>query len=127
MTAAISKALSSLTDVFGFLFNVVVVVIQSFIHSVIHSFSQSFIHSVCHSVIQSVSLLWFVVVVLPAVAITTHHPLHGRHMASANATAVITAPPPPIAVLPPPDTFSFGAVTVPWHATVDDVVQAGRV
>ena len=58
MTAAISKALSSLTDVFGFLFNVVVVVIQSFIHSVSHSFIQSVIHSFIHSVSQYCCGLW---------------------------------------------------------------------
>jgi hypothetical protein len=95
--------------VFGFCLLFLFVQSQSVIHSFIHSFG-----------IQSV-----------IVVVVDHHPpphlLHGRHMASAIAIAVTTAPPPPMAVLPPPDTFSFGAVAVPWHATVDDVVQAGRV
>ena len=107
LTAAISKALKSINRRVWFVY--------CFCHSV-KSFSQSFIHSKIRSFIHCCGC--------------DHPPphlLHGRHMASAIAIAVTTAPPPPMAVLPPPDTFSFGAVAVPWHATVDDVVQAGRV
>ena len=107
LTAAISKALK--------VHKQTCLVRLLFCHSV-KSFSQSFIHSKIRSFIHCCGC--------------DHPPphlLHGRHMASAIAIAVTTAPPPPMAVLPPPDTFSFGAVAVPWHATVDDVVQAGRV